>query len=289
MQFSRNRIVKTFIGYVIIILIPLAVLMQQGISSLENYKGYLESGVRSRLQNIGDDFVRDLDREWEDFLGKEEARKFYHYQPLIIPEEDSYSGSRDSAVQRSPLYKGVTLLSNLKKSAGRSHGDAGQAGKGKVSPNLDEVIADSLVGYFQIGAGGQVISPYYDQSKTFPTPPAELEAIDNYHKFLNEKLKPSIYTRLKLEESQEMRPTTIIQRLKTARKNWNNVPLSMQQRFLDLYGYEVQPGAATLRVSYHAFHTFEYHDEETGHYYRCCSVCFVGSTRRAGNITSGKK
>ncbi len=264
MQFSRNRIVKTFVGYVIIILIPLAVLMQQGITSLKNYKGYLVSEVESRLQNIGNDFVRDLDREWEDFLSVEEARKFYHYQPLIIPEEDSYSGSPDSAVQRSPLYKRVGLLSNLHKVAGSGHAVAGNVVKGRLSPNLDEVISSSLVGYFQIGANGQIISPYFDSSKTFPTPPAELDSINAYHEFLTNNLKPYLFRRLKLEPIDQTRPTAVIQRLKTSRKTWNNVPVNSLLRFQDLYGYQPGDDISTLRVSYHAFHTFDYLNEADG-------------------------
>ena len=253
MPSNRSRILNTFIGYAVLILIPLAVVIIHGVTSLQNHKSQIERNVSNRLRRIGGDFSRDFQREWQRFRDEEKLRPFYHYQPLIVPDEDSFVGSRDS-VQRSPLFKTVDKLRNLRPD------DLASVETQVTSPSLENVLDSTLIGYFQFSPFQQkMYSPYLDPGGTFETSSSMALVIEQYHQFLNETLMTELVkqTGLDQEYMRGAKPIKLLQRQKTKRVTTGEISVEHLIKFPERYG-ELLNDNDSIRVSYHDMRWFTF-------------------------------
>ncbi len=250
-RFSKNRIVETFSIYIVLILIPLSILIYQGATSLQNRRQQIEAGVLNELRRVGESFDRDLLIEWRHFLEREKIRRFYHYQPLIVPDQERFQ-STGKSVQRSPLYQTVSHLAHLTQQRPDAlDPDAPQPSN--LSPSLDQVFDQSLVGYFQFDPQRLEMTTPYDPTPTFPTGEKEAGLIERFRNFLSFDLAPSLINQLDLLSKPDIRPSNILVHLKTKRVDKSREPA---ESFLEpnrLVSEEALDGNALVQVSYYDF------------------------------------
>ena len=253
MQFSKNRIRNTFIIYFIVILIPIVVLIFQGITSLKNLRGQIEGNVRNKVQRVGERFERNLSWEWQNFLDQEKLRKFYHYHPLIIPELDNFFDAQGSAVQRSPLFTTVENLANLYE----LDGDTFQRKTvSPFSPSPKDVLHNSRVGYFQFDPHeNKISSPYLDRSQRFSDSVPRAEIIETYQRFLEERVLPHLVDTMNLDKRPVTRPADLMQRIRATRVNREDERVERFQNFKKMYPElaQVKVEGTTVRVDYYDF------------------------------------
>lgn len=219
----KGRILKTFIGYAVIIIIPVGILIYQGIQSLNNHKTQMINNLQSKLEKVGADLYQEMLLQWQDFIEAEKVRPFYHYQPLIIPDEEQIS-IRGIAVQRSPLYQYVHDLSRL---------DPASSG---ATTSQRTVFNDSLIGWFQLDPlEGNVVTPY-DPNTTFETGESEYNAIIQYRRFLNDEVMPAVLDMLNLNAVTSPTTGDILFQVKTKRITKVREPRDKMKRMEDLSG-----------------------------------------------------
>lgn len=256
----HSHLVKTFSFYAIIILIPLTVLIYQGVSALKNHKLQIESSVRSRLRQVGEEFYGDLNVEWQYFLEREKFRKFYHYQPLIVPDEE-YIQSEGQAIQRSPLYPTVVRLRNLKQTGGGSAMEPG----GRLPQTLDQIFENSLVGYFQFDPYRFIMSTPYDVTGTFQTSKRVTSEIEDYRYFLDHDFKTLLAKQLDLSPESDIDFISVLQHLKTRRITKSNEPAQKILRLRELRGAKngepVADQDGLVSTSYYDFTFFSFEHE----------------------------
>ncbi len=252
MQFNKNRILLIFFGYAIMILIPLSILVFQGVSSLNREKRQRENNVLSRLQRISDNFRSDFEQVWRDFLENEKRRKFYHYPSLVIPDEHHYQVQGGGAsVRRSPLYKKVANLARLNLSRQPVHEPGA-----RTPPSVIEILENSLIGYFHFDPQKKELSsPYLDRSATFETPTAEADTIEVYHRFLEDQLLPFFNDRWGLSKRPVVKPSNILPHDHPALLRTEDEPIKNIFSFNKLYGdlIDIPDNNANVRVSYYDF------------------------------------
>jgi len=255
-RFSKGRIVETFSGYIVIILIPLSILIYQGMSSLKKRRAQIEADVVNQLRRVGEDFERDLLIQWQYFLEHEKNRKFHHYQPLIVPDQEIFSVT-GKGLQRSPLYQTVFCLSRLSHDGATGLRLDGAPPTSNLSPSLDLILDNSLVGYFQLDPRSRTVSTPYDPTDIFDTDPGEATLVARYRDFLDRQLKPTLVSELDLQKMGEARPSNILVHLRTRRINKEMEPMD---RFLTPHSPAIDrgppPAPDLIQVSYYDFSFF---------------------------------
>jgi signal transduction histidine kinase len=206
----KNRIIKTFSGYAIITLIPLGVLFYQGFVSLENQKKLIEENLNARLERIGDNLHSDLKIAWDFFLSQEENRPYYHYQALMIPDEEQFI-SKGFASQRSPLYRKVEALGHLDQQEETSVNRQKERG---LSPSITDILEGSLIGYFQYEVAENTITNPYDTS-IFNATPIERQLIDQFQGFLEQTVQPHLIQRLQISRDDTPGPFEVLRSLRS--------------------------------------------------------------------------
>ena len=261
--FSKNRLVKTFSGYIIIILVPLAVLVYQMGSSLKNHKEQIETNVHSRLNQLGDEFYRDLEIAWLTRMDHETTRKYHEYEPLVILDLKN-SIARDEVYDRSPLYEEtINNLSRLYTSPGNSD-SSGSIDTSSISLQPDEILEESVVGYFQLDPLAQKIVTPYDKIMKVDIKPTEEEWINRYHDFLNQNLKQALFKRLDINK-EKVDITNILVVLKTRRRHELMEPVYRKRYNPQKGGFEEVYKDGWVDVSYYQIKFFPYEQEGT-HY-----------------------
>lgn len=257
--FSQNRIERTFSGYLIIILIPLGVLMYQGTSALKNHRRQIENTIDSQLRSLGNEFVRHLSDEWQNFLTRERVREYLLYQPLVLPDKDSIR-SEGEAVQRSTLYSYVNNLAKLYHENNTINNNTGQPAV--LSPSLDQIIKKSLVGYFQFDPSDRTFITPYDETAVFQTGPREARMIAQYRNFLDEVLKPELVVQLDIVNRRNVTPRDIWFHLKAHRLNKVVEPIDrINQVRKRLNKPVLVSDSNVVEISYYDFSFFNFESE----------------------------
>lgn len=205
----KNRIIKTFSGYAIITLIPLGVLLYQGFVSLENHRELIERNLWARLERVGDNLYSDLDIAWQFFLSREENRPYFHYQALMIPDEEQFI-SQGMASQRSPLYRKVDALKHLE---GERQGNSGSLGQDGLPPSIPEILEGSLIGYYQYDIQNNLITTPYE-APVFSATPVERKTIDQFRSFLEAHVQPHLAQKLQISGKEKPGPFEVLRSLR---------------------------------------------------------------------------
>lgn len=211
----KNRIRKTFSGYVVLLLIPVSILFYQGTVSLKNHKRQLESSLDAQHERVANDFMRDLSMEWQRFMEREKVRPFSHYLPVIFSEGSQIVAAAGTPVkQRSPLYlNNVRQLKNLKQS------DSGILdGLDQTTESLYNIIENSVVGYFQLDPAGHTIITPYDPTDAFKTSAENQVLIGEFRQFLEDEVTPLLIARLAVDGVEQPDNNAILRNLRASRR-----------------------------------------------------------------------
>lgn len=214
----KNRILKTFSGYIVLILIPLVVMLYQGTVSLNNQKQQIKGNHLNRLDRLSEDLYRDLQQRWDYFLEGEKMRPIFDYYPLIVPDEGQLFTTGE-AIQRSPLYSRIQALERIQSSSFEGMPSA------RPSTDINKVFENSMVGYFQFDPLTRSITTPYDPNAKFSSEDKNLTLIRNFRVFLEDQVVPFFTERLDLQQNQEVIPSDILFQIGALRIRKNREPL----------------------------------------------------------------
>lgn len=245
----KNRILKTFSGYIVLIIIPLGVLLYQGFISLRNHKEEISTNHWNRLERIGEDLYRDLQQRWKFFLEAEKVRSLFDYNPLVVPDEGTFITTGE-AVQRSPLFPRIYALDRIFAGPNVPLASAGP------TADISKVFENSMVGYFQFAPLDRTIITPYDPNPKFTSEEKNLEKVEVYRKFLMEQLVPFFVDRLDLQQNQEVITSDILFQIRTSRITKIREPVEKLIQNKEINGEPVED----LRLLPHAWVNVSYHD-----------------------------
>lgn len=253
--FSAHRLIRTFALYVVIIIIPLGIMFYYGSRSLSKQRTQIEQNVTVALEEVGNSFNRDLIIGWQNFLRNEQVRKYYDYQPLVIPDETRFSGT-DAAVSRSDLYHKIEQLKLLAADLSAIK-DLTLSDTDNLSGtnSVEDIINHSLIGYFQFDPHTHRFTTPYDPTQTFNT--AMIEEVENFRAYLKQDLKPRLLDRLGLSE--EVRPfgsLAVLRHLKSTHVTKEREPRSKVNKLQELIQQPVTLGDELVSVIYYDFNFF---------------------------------
>lgn len=257
----KNRILKTFSGYIILILIPLGVLLYQGFVSLRGHKKEIAANHLNRLERIGDDLYRDLQQRWEFFLEAEKVRPLFDYNPLVVPDEGQFITTGE-AVQRSPLFPRIYALDRIHSAPLITPASSGP------TADISKVFENSMVGYFQFDPVARAITTPYDATPKFPTDERSQSQVAAFTAFLNDQVIPFFVNRLDLQQNKEVITSDILFQIRTSRITKIREPLEKVIQNREINGepsddLRLQP-LSWVNISYHdfAFSTLRTQNEE---------------------------
>lgn len=247
MQFSKNRIAKTFFGYAIIILIPMGFLVFQEVTFLSLDKKRIEGRVLSQLQKVGERFIGRLYREWSS-LEENVSRRSFDY---FLPRDSSVtSGLGDTISDLSgnfPLDDGIENLARLELNSNFVPPETDERRPGAINP--DDFLKRSIVGYFHYDPQHHKISaPYKLPDSTDESAVAQRQLIEHYNNFLEDRVAPFLFNGLDLNEDRPIRPGDLRNQLKARLVNSSYVPVQEYQAFPDLYAELIEDGVKTVQV-----------------------------------------
>ena len=245
----KNRILKTFSGYIILILIPLGILLYQGIASLHSHKLQIASTHISQMERIGGDLYRDLQQRWEYFLEAEKVRPFYDYNPLVVPDEGQFITTGE-AIQRSPLFPRVYALDRLESALLKTSPSPGP------TADISKVFENSMVGYFQFDPVSRAMVTPYDPNQKFPTDSKTMTKVDSYRYFLEEVVTPFFLDRLDLQQNREVITSDVLFQIRTRRITKIREPVEKIIQGKEING---EP-TGELRLLPHHWVNVSYHD-----------------------------
>ena len=202
----RSRLVPALVGYIILILVPICLLVLQGLQSLSQKKEDISRTAKTELHTQDEHLRYTLQREWNLFLDFEQSRPVDHYFPVIHPNAEVFrTQEKTVAFQRSPLFG--TLADTYNSSS-----------SGQQTIHLFQA---ALMGYFEYSPDDQTMSSPYDSQGFFGDPPV---GFDFYHEFLEEKVSPKLSDLLGLDEFNPEDPLSLLLKLKTHRTHKSLVP-----------------------------------------------------------------
>ncbi|CAM2067643.1 HAMP domain-containing histidine kinase [Sulfidibacter corallicola] len=251
----KNRILKTFSGYIVLLLVPVSILFYQGTVSLKNHKLQLENSLNAQHDRVANDFIRDLSMEWQRFLEREKVRPFTYYLPVIFSEGDQIATTGgDLVYQRSPLYLNkVRQLKNLRPT------ESGIVdGMDQTTESLYNIIENSVVGYFQLDPATRRVTTPYDTNEAFKTSRENKVMVDQFRQFLEQEIKPLLITRLGVDNIDSMDKSVILRNLKASRRlNKSKESLSELQTLFEFAtqnpSYLDEKGEDWVSISYYDF------------------------------------
>ncbi len=243
----KNRIVRTFSIYVVLIIIPVATLLYQGFRSLRLHREQLESSLISQLEQARAQFRRDLFEKWRLFLEEERKRDYSHYQPTIFPDEGRFFFPEPGAMERSPLQLEPNHFAYLLESSAPS-----------VSGQEGLIFKNSLIGYFEFDIHSQTFYTPYDQSTPFTNAKDTPKLLDRFRNFLNGVIQPSIRDELRLSGDGPVNVRGLLLNLKMRRYQKTYVRADRAIELDRLRGLppQIRPGtrsSSNLEVSYYDF------------------------------------
>ena len=176
----KNRIVRTYSVYVVLIIIPVTILLYQGYRSLRLHRQQLESTLNSQLEQASTQFRRDLFEKWRIFLEEERKRDYSHYQGTIFPDEDRFFFPEPGAKERSPLQIEPNHFAYLLESSSAP----------SVSGQEGLIFKNSVIGYFEFDIYSQKFFTPYQSAAPFGN--TEPKLLDRYLSFLDEVIEPAL-------------------------------------------------------------------------------------------------
>ena len=258
----KDRIFKTFSGYIVLILIPLGVLLYQGIVSLRAYKEQVDQNLLAEMARLGRDLKSDLARQWDIFRETEELRAFYDYLPVALVAESEVV-SAGKAVQRSPLYGSFHPLVRTREGENQVR----QA----LASDPDIIFSASIVGYFQFFPAEKRFVTPYDTNQAFEVEANRSEAVADFHRFLIDHIQPWLQQFLAAPRE---KPVETTRKLNSARIKPSSMMLMEELRRLrDINPPGVLPPDAfrhparnkrppEVEVKYHEAVAFSFHHDE---------------------------
>jgi signal transduction histidine kinase len=176
--FSKRKLFRVFAAYLILILVPLSVLIYLGITSLENNRRQIEDNVHNRLQQVSQDFNRDMESTWNLFLEQEKYREFAEYLPLMYVAGEN-GDAKPLATQFSPLLETMDGLDRL------TYNPDLITSNEPGAPMPSYILENTVVGYFQFDPHTESFTTPYDQASPQAGKP---EALANFRRFLKEQV-----------------------------------------------------------------------------------------------------
>ena len=249
-QFSKTRVFRTFLAYVILILIPLSILTYQGITSLENHKRQIEANIVAELRKVVADSYQDFQLVWQTLLAEERLRKYDDYHAVVTVEDPT--SNEPISLKQSPLYTTVPLVQNLIK--------RDTVSASSTSPSPEQIFQNSLVGYFQFNPYSKTMTTPYDPAPYIHRKNDPGEGLVEYNRFLKERMQPSLMDHVGLTGKESVQPFSVLRYLKTKRltKEREFLPqgLPITQTYTDALGSPPPQRPQSVTVGYYDFSFF---------------------------------
>lgn len=250
--FSAHRLIRTFALYVVIIVIPLGIMFYYGSRSLSNQREQIEQNVVDGLRSVGDNFNRELGIGWQKFLQVEQVRKYYDYQPLVIPDESRFA-SAEMGVSRSELYHKIDQLKLLGADVHAIQDlTLSNAENLRGTNSVKDIIDHSLIGYFQFDPSTHQFVTPYDPTQAFDS--NMHDEVEAFRSYLRKQLKPRLLDSLGLSEDvRPFVPLAVLRHLKSSHVTKEREPRSKVNKLQELMQQPVSLGNELVSVIYYDF------------------------------------
>ncbi|PIE02771.1 MAG: hypothetical protein CSA81_05495 [Acidobacteria bacterium] len=235
MQRKNSRLGSALTGYVILMLVPIALMVLQGVQSLQQKRDDLYVNAVTEL-NTQDEHLRyTMEREWNLFIDREQSRPFDDYFPVTRLKNENYRTLQPTeAFQRSPLY------STLKSAAGSS----------RHTQENTHLFQPAVMGYFEFNPYKMKISTPYDPYGLFHDTHANQKS---FSEFLDTTISPRIIEILKLDNFNEKDPLALLLKLKTHLTHKTRQPV---QHLGDVFNLDDFADQSMLEVNYYSFNFY---------------------------------
>ena len=207
---DRARLFQTFAFYLVILAVPLAVLVYQGMTSLEKQRRQQEANMEAKLRDRATTIVDELAAEWRLFVEKEKLRFPEEYQPVTITDQEAFAET-DASPRRSPLY--AETVNNLAKLDLANLATVEDSVSASL-PAMGESLRDSLIGYFQYDYLADRWTTPYDQVPPYIT---HEEQVLRYRLFLEHELEPGLISQIGPVGEPLAEPLRILRYLKVSK------------------------------------------------------------------------
>ena len=247
MQFSKNRIAKTFLGYAIIILIPMGFLILQEVTFLTKDKNRIERRVLTQLQKVGERFNDRLFRQWSSLKENHTRYDFDYYLPKPLPQGDGFGSSAASVQDDLSLGDSIKNLARLDLNAEYTPPTADERLASSIDP--DDFLERSIVGYFHYDPQNhKITSPYRGGGASLEASSGSQEIIARYNAFLENRVAPFLFNSLDLDQDNPVRPSELRNQLKVRNLTSSYRQIDEFQAFDELYQELGRDGQETVRV-----------------------------------------
>jgi len=239
----KSRLIPALFGYILLILVPIVLMIIQGLQSLQQKKEDIYHTSRVELKNKDEHLRYTLAREWTNFIDREQSRSAEDYFPVNLPHKNIFwTKQKTPAYQRSPLWGTLAKVDTL---------------KGTQNPS-SHLFQTALVGYFEyVPALKKMASPYDPQAYFKDTP----EGYSHYKSFLRESVLPQLREQFELRRFKADEPLSLLLRMKTHRTHKS---LERRAAFSEILEPEQFADKNLIDVSYYnfQFHTFSWQSDQ---------------------------
>jgi len=235
---NRSKLVPALFGHILLIIVPIVLMIIQGIQSLQDKKEDLVHSSRAELVGQDEHLRYHLQKEWDSFLDGEVSRPAKDYFPYSFPMNELFWTQEDTlAYQRSPLWNELSRLERHDESVDRR------------SLSLFQV---SRLGYFEYDPGEEALSTPHDPISFFKDTSGPYSA---FRGFLESNVVPQLNQLLDLNAFESSDPLSLLLRLKTHRIYKSNEPLN---QYVQAFKPQDSFTRDTIEIGYYGFqfHSF---------------------------------
>ena len=234
----KSRLVPALFGYILLILVPIVLMIIQGLQSLKQKQEDISRSSKAGLKAQDDHLRYTLEREWNLFLDLEQSRKAEDYFPVSPPKENVFWTEKPTrSFQRSPLWGTLAKV---------------ESPKGPQSDSSSHIFQTSMVGYFEYEPTSKRILSPYDPQEHFQMVP---EGYDSYRHFLDESVVVELTEQLDLKNFNPKEPLSLLLRLKTHR---THKFIESRSLFSTVLPGHILPDQQNVEVSYYGLNFFPF-------------------------------